>query len=153
MSLISINSIEKSYSDHLALKDLSFEIPDGSIYGLLGPNGAGKTTLIRIINQIIEADKGEVTIGGQKLNSDHISIIGYLPEERGLYKKMKVSDQLLFMGQLRGMSKRDCIKSIKDWTARLEIDDWLKAKVQDLSKGMAQKIQFIATVLNHPKII
>ena len=153
MSNISIQSITKSYSGHLALKDLSFEVPEGSIYGLLGPNGAGKTTLIRIINQIIEADSGSIQIGGQNLNADHINVIGYLPEERGLYKKMKVFDQLLFMGQLRGMSKRDCISSIKEWTARLEIDDWLKAKVQDLSKGMAQKIQFIATVLNYPKVI
>ncbi len=153
MSFISIDSITKSYSGHTALKDLSFEIPKGSIYGLLGPNGAGKTTLIRIINQIIEADSGSITIDGQKLNQNHIKIIGYLPEERGLYKKMKVSEQLIFMAELRGMKRREAIASIKDWTARLEIDDWLKAKVQDLSKGMAQKIQFIATVLNYPKVI
>ena len=153
MNLISIESITKSYSDHLALKDLSFEIPQGSIYGLLGPNGAGKTTLIRIINQIIEADSGTIRINGELLNSEHIKVIGYLPEERGLYKKMKVSDQLIFLAQLRGMTKRDAIASIKDWTKRLEIDDWLKAKVQDLSKGMAQKIQFIATVINYPKVI
>ena len=153
MSYISIDSISKSYNEHVALKDLSFSIPEGSIYGLLGPNGAGKTTLIRIINQIIEADSGTVTIGNEKLNANHINVIGYLPEERGLYKKMKVSEQLLFMGQLRGMSRKDCVASIKEWTERLEISDWLKAKVQDLSKGMAQKIQFIATVLNSPKVI
>ena len=153
MSYIGIESISKSYSGHTALKDLSFDIPEGSIYGLLGPNGAGKTTLIRIINQIIEADSGVVTINGEKLNSEHIKIIGYLPEERGLYKKMTVADQLMFLGRLRGLSRRDCITNIRDWTMRLDIDSWLKAKVQDLSKGMAQKIQFIATVLNSPKVI
>ena len=153
MSYIGIESISKSYSGHTALKDLSFDIPEGSIYGLLGPNGAGKTTLIRIINQIIEADSGVVTINGEKLNSEHIKIIGYLPEERGLYKKMTVADQLMFLGRLRGLSRRDCITNIRDWTKRLDIDSWLKAKVQDLSKGMAQKIQFIATVLNSPKVI
>ena len=151
--MISIKNISKSYNDHQALNGISFEIPSQSIFGLLGPNGAGKTTLLRIINQIIEADEGRIEIGGQPLNSEHIEIIGYLPEERGLYKKMKVSEQLLFLGQLRGMSRTETVHKIKEWTGRLGISDWLSAKVEDLSKGMAQKIQFIGTVLNEPKLI
>ncbi len=146
-------NISKYYSGHVALEDVSISIPTNSIYGLLGPNGAGKTTLIRIINQIIDADAGTVTINGEKLNQDHISIIGYLPEERGLYKKMKVGEQLVYLGRLRNMSRADAIKKSKEWTARLEIQDWWNKKVEDLSKGMAQKIQFISTVLNEPKLI
>ncbi len=146
-------NISKYYSGHVALEDVSISIPPNSIYGLLGPNGAGKTTLIRIINQIIEADKGDVIIEGKKLNPDHISIIGYLPEERGLYKKMKVGEQLVYLGRLRNMSKADAIKKSRYWTKRLEIDDWWSRKIEDLSKGMAQKIQFISTVLNEPRLI
>ncbi len=145
--------ISKYYSGHVALEDVSISIPNNSIYGLLGPNGAGKTTLIRIINQIIDADKGEVFINGERLNANHISVIGYLPEERGLYKKMKVGEQLVYLGRLRNMSKADAIKQSKYWTERLEIKDWWNKKIEDLSKGMAQKIQFISTVLNEPKLI
>lgn len=145
--------ISKYYSGHVALEDVTINIPKNSIYGLLGPNGAGKTTLIRIINQIIEADKGTVLINGEKLNPDHISIIGYLPEERGLYKKMKVGEQLVYLGRLRNMTRPDAIKKSRQWTERLEISDWWNKKVEDLSKGMAQKIQFISTVLNEPELI
>ncbi len=145
--------ISKYYSGHVALEDVSISIPRNSIYGLLGQNGAGKTTLIRIINQIIDADKGKVLINGQPLNPDHISIIGYLPEERGLYKKMKVGEQLVYLGRLRNMSRADAIKKSRMWVERLEISDWWSKKIEDLSKGMAQKIQFISTVLNEPKLI
>jgi ABC-2 type transport system ATP-binding protein len=146
-------NISKYYSGHVALEDVSISIPQNSIYGLLGPNGAGKTTLIRIINQIIDADKGTVFINGTQLNADHISVIGYLPEERGLYKQMKVGEQLVYLGRLRNMTKADAIAKSKAWTQRLEIHEWWNKKIEDLSKGMAQKIQFISTVLNEPKLI
>jgi ABC-2 type transport system ATP-binding protein len=148
-----VKNITKKYSEHTALKNVSLNIPEKSIYGLLGPNGAGKTTLIRIINQIINADSGEVYINGELLNQSHISIIGYLPEERGLYKKMKVGEQLVYLGQLRDMSRKDAIIRSKEWCKKLEISEWWDKKVEDLSKGMAQKIQFISTVLNEPKLI
>ena len=153
MSLLKAENISKSYSDHQALKDVSLEIPEKSIFGLLGPNGAGKTTLIRIINQIIEADGGDIYINGTPLNEDHIRKIGYLPEERGLYKKMKVGEQLIFLGQLRGLTARDSAKKGKEWCERLGIKDWWGKKVEDLSKGMAQKIQFISTVMHEPELI
>ena len=151
--MLSIQNISKSYSAHQALSDVSIEVPDGSIFGLLGPNGAGKTTLIRIINQIIEADSGQILLNGSKLSPEHISAIGYLPEERGLYKKMKVGDQLIYLGQLRGLSKKDATLRGKEWCKRLGILEWWGKKVEDLSKGMAQKIQFIATVVHEPKLI
>lgn len=145
--------VTKQYAGHTALDNVSLNIPVNSIYGLLGPNGAGKTTFIRIINQIIDADAGDIRIEGAKLNPDHISIIGYLPEERGLYKKMTVGEQLVYLGQLRNMSRKDAIAQSKAWTKKLDISDWWGKKVEDLSKGMAQKIQFIATVLNRPRLI
>jgi ABC-2 type transport system ATP-binding protein len=132
---------------------VSIEVPDGSIFGLLGPNGAGKTTLIRIINQIIEADSGQILLNGSPLSAEHIQAIGYLPEERGLYKKMTVGEQLIYFGQLRGLSKKEASLRGKQWCKKLEIIDWWGKKVEDLSKGMAQKIQFIVTVLHDPKLI
>ncbi len=153
MNILEIKNISKSYAEHQALKDVSISIPKQSIFGLLGPNGAGKTTLIRIINQIIEGDSGEITINGTPLNQDHIKMIGYLPEERGLYKKMKVGEQLVYLGQLRGLTRRDAITKGKAWTEKLEINDWWGKKIEDLSKGMAQKIQFIATVMHEPELI
>ena len=153
MSLLKIENISKSYSEHQALKGVSMEIPQGVIFGLLGPNGAGKTTLIRIINQIIEADSGSIHFNGSPLNADHIREIGYLPEERGLYKKMKVGEQLAYLGQLRGLTLKESVKRAKAWCDKLEIRDWWGKKVEDLSKGMAQKIQFISTVMHEPKLI
>jgi len=153
VSLLKVEEISKSYSEHQALRNVSMEIPKGSIFGLLGPNGAGKTTLIRIINQIIEADSGSIHFDGAPLNVDHIREIGYLPEERGLYKKMKVGEQLVYLGQLRGLSLKEAAKRAKAWCDKLEIRDWWGKKIEDLSKGMAQKIQFIATVMHEPKLI
>lgn len=153
MEALIAKNITKRYSNHTALDNVSLSIPSQSIFGLLGPNGAGKTTMIRIINQIIDADEGEILINGEKLNPDHISIIGYLPEERGLYKKMKVGEQLVYLGQLRNLSRKEAILRSKAWTKKLGIDEWWDKKVEDLSKGMAQKIQFISTVLHEPKLI
>jgi ABC-2 type transport system ATP-binding protein len=145
--------VTKRYAEHTALDAVNINIPEQSIYGLLGPNGAGKTTLIRIINQIINADQGEVKIFGEPLSPKHIEMIGYLPEERGLYKKMKVGDQLLYLAQLKGLSRKDALAKIKHWLEKFEIKDWWHKKVEDLSKGMAQKVQFISTVLHEPKLI
>ncbi len=153
METLTVKNITKRYNDHVALNNVSLSIPEKSIYGLLGPNGAGKTTLIRIINQIINADEGEVFINGEPLNQSHIAIIGYLPEERGLYKKMKVGEQLVYLGQLRDLPRKEAIMRSKEWCKKLEIMEWWDAKIEDLSKGMAQKIQFISTVLNEPKLI
>ena len=153
MNILEVRNVSKSYSSHQALSDISITIPKQSIFGLLGPNGAGKTTLIRIVNQIINADQGEIFIKGVKLNHDHIKMIGYLPEERGLYKKMKVGEQLVYLGQLRGLSYKEAIRRGKEWCQKLEIADWWFKKVEDLSKGMAQKIQFIATVMHEPELI
>lgn len=147
------NKVSKSYGGHTALQNVSIEIPKNSIYGLLGPNGAGKTTLIRIINQITYPDHGEVLFEGQPLKAEHISQIGYLPEERGLYKSMKVGEQALYLAQLKGLSKNDAKQKLKYWFERLEIGDWWNKKIQELSKGMAQKIQFIVTVLHEPKLL
>jgi len=146
-------NITKRYTNHTALDSVSITIPEKTIYGLLGPNGAGKTTLIRIINQIINSDSGEISVFGQPLHSKHVEIIGYLPEERGLYKKMKVGDQLLYLAQLKGLSKKEALARIKVWLDKFEIRDWWHKKVEDLSKGMAQKVQFISTVLHEPKLI
>jgi ABC-2 type transport system ATP-binding protein len=145
--------VTKRYTKHVALDHVSITIPQQSIYGLLGPNGAGKTTLIRIINQIINADSGEITLFGERLQDKHIGSIGYLPEERGLYKKLKVGDQLVYFAQLKGLSKRDAVNRSKDWMRKFEIMDWWNKKVEDLSKGMAQKVQFISTVMHEPKLI
>lgn len=153
MNALVATNITKRYINHLALDHVDIAIPEKSIFGLLGPNGAGKTTLIRIINQIINADEGEISIFGSPLHEDHISAIGYLPEERGLYKKMKVGDQLVYLAQLKGMSRKDAVDKSKAWIKKFEIADWWHKKVEDLSKGMAQKIQFISTVMHEPKLI
>jgi len=145
--------ITKSYTNHLALQDVSLTIPEKSIYGLLGPNGAGKTTFIRILNQIIQADSGTIEIFGVPLAPQHVNIIGYLPEERGLYKKLKVGEQLLYLAQLKGLSRKDALSRIQYWFEKFDIKDWWGKKVEDLSKGMAQKIQFISTVLHQPRLI
>lgn len=153
MEALLVKDVSKQYSQHKALDNVSVNIPEKTIFGLLGPNGAGKTTLIRIINQIINADGGEILVFGEKLKPQHIEIIGYLPEERGLYKKMKVGDQLLYLAQLKGLSRHDALAKIKVWFEKFEIKDWWHKKVEDLSKGMAQKVQFISTVLHEPKLI
>ena len=146
-------NVRKAYANHVALDDVSLSIPEGSIFGLLGPNGAGKTSLIRIITQITGADEGEIRFRGERLNPSHIAQIGYLPEERGLYKKMKVGEQLLYLARLRGLSREDATARIKQWLNRFEIKEWAGKNVEDLSKGMQQKVQFIATVLHDPKLI
>ena len=153
MNILEANHVSKSYAAHKALDDVSINIPKQSIFGLLGPNGAGKTTLIRIINQIIMADEGEILINGEKLHPKHIQVIGYLPEERGLYKKMKVGEQLLYLAQLKGLSNAEARKRIKHWLNKLGLTEWATKKVEDLSKGMAQKIQFIATVMHEPDLL
>lgn len=153
MEALKAKNITKRYAAHTALDNVSLTVPKGSIYGLLGPNGAGKTTLIRIVNQIINSDEGEILINDEPLSSKHIAIIGYLPEERGLYKKMKVGEQLVYLGQLRDIPRREAIKRSKAWCEKLNIYDWWNKKIEDLSKGMAQKIQFISTVLNEPELI
>ena len=145
--------VHKAYANHVALSGVSLAIPEGSIFGLLGPNGAGKTSLIRIITQITGADEGEIRFRGERLNPSHIAQIGYLPEERGLYKKMKVGEQLLYLAQLRGLTRADATARIKQWLSRFEIKEWAGKNVEDLSKGMQQKVQFIATVLHQPSLI
>jgi ABC-2 type transport system ATP-binding protein len=145
--------VTKRYTNHIALDNVDLTIPEKSIYGLLGPNGAGKTTLIRIINQIISADTGEIKIFNEPLSQKHIGTIGYLPEERGLYKKMKVGEQLIYLAQLKGLTKEDATAKSKAWVKKFQITDWWTKKVEDLSKGMAQKVQFISTVMHEPKLI
>jgi len=152
-TLLSIQSIEKNFDKFKALDNVSIDIPTGSIFGLLGPNGAGKTTLIRIINQITGPDKGHVTFKGQPLNGSHISTIGYLPEERGLYKKMAVGEQALYLAQLKGVSKKDAMDKLKYWFRKFEIESWWNKKVEELSKGMQQKVQFITTVIHEPELL
>ena len=153
--MLKAENVTKTYNSgkKLALSDFSIDVPEASIYGLLGPNGAGKTTFIRIINQITQADSGDVFINNQKLTPDHIRTIGYMPEERGLYKNMSVGDQLLYFGELKGMSRNDALSQAKYWFEQLEIDQWWKKKLSELSKGMAQKIQFVVTVLHRPKLL
>ena len=146
-------NVSKKFGEHTALSNISLEIPENCIYGLLGPNGAGKTTLIRIINQITYPDTGRVLFDGKPLAPEHIATIGYLPEERGLYKSMKVGEQALYLAQLKGLSKGEAKKRLKYWFERFEIGDWWNKKIQELSKGMAQKIQFIVTVLHEPKLL
>lgn len=151
--MLKIENVSKSFQNHKALTDISFEVPEGRIYGLLGPNGAGKTTLIRIINHITAPDEGKIWIDGHPLTQDDIKIIGYLPEERGLYKKMKVGEQALFFARLKGLSKSQAQRELKIWFDKFGISDWWNKKVEELSKGMAQKVQFIVTVLHNPKLL
>ena len=151
--LLSIRNLGKRYADHVALSDVNLEIPKGKIFGLLGPNGAGKTSLIRIITQITGPDAGEILFDGEPLRLAHADQIGYLPEERGLYKKMKVGEQLLYLAQLKGMPKDEAIAKLKEWFVRLDIKEWWNKPVDDLSKGMQQKTQFIATVVHEPKLL
>lgn len=153
--MLQAKNVTKTYNagKKIALQDFSLQVPQGSIYGLLGPNGAGKTTFIRIINQITQADKGEIYINGEALRNTHIQDIGYMPEERGLYKNMTVGDQLLYFGELKGMKKNEALSQAKYWFEQLNIDQWWKKKLSELSKGMAQKIQFVVTVLHQPKLL
>lgn len=151
--ILKVENVSKAYTNHLALDNVSLEVPTGTIYGLLGPNGAGKTTLIRIINHITAPDSGEVIFDGHTLNAKDVAHIGYLPEERGLYKKMKVGDQAIFFARLKGLSKGDTTRKLKEWFDRFEISSWWNKKVEELSKGMAQKVQFIVTVLHEPKLL
>ena len=153
MDLLNVKNICKSYVNHRALDNISIDIPKSSIFGLLGPNGAGKTTLIRIINQIINQDSGQILLYGKNINYDDIRKIGYMPEERGLYKKMKIGDFLLFMGKLKGLSRSESINSARDWFNNLEVSNWWNKNIEDLSKGMSQKVQFISTVLHNPDLI
>ncbi len=151
--ILSIQDVVKTYSEHVALDHVSLEVPKGHIFGLLGPNGAGKTSLIRIITQITAPDSGRVVFDGEPLSERHVNAIGYLPEERGLYKKMKVGEQLMYLAQLKGMSRPEAQAKLKDWFIRLDIKDWWNKPVDDLSKGMQQKTQFIATVVHEPKLL
>ena len=152
-NLLVANSISKQFGNFTALNNVSVNIPEGSIYGLLGPNGAGKTTLIRIINQIPAPDTGSVLFDNESLNSTHIKDIGYLPEERGLYPKMKIGEQAIYLAQLKGMDRQSARLELKKWFDKFEISDWWNKKVTELSKGMAQKVQFIVTVLHKPKLL
>lgn len=151
--LFSAKGVSKAYANHQALTDVSISVNEGTIFGLLGPNGAGKTTLIRIINQITAPDSGSVWLNGRPLHPDDIYRIGYLPEERGLYKKMKVGEQALYLGQLKGLSKRDAMRELKVWFEKFDITPWWDKKVMELSKGMQQKVQFICTVLHKPSLL
>jgi ABC-2 type transport system ATP-binding protein len=153
MEIFQANNVVKEYVGHLALSSVSISVKEASVFGLLGPNGAGKTTLIRIINQITAPDSGELYFEGRPLRSDDIYQIGYLPEERGLYKKMKVGEQALYLAQLKGMSRKDALQSLKFWFEKFEIQAWWGKKVEELSKGMAQKVQFITTVIHEPKLL
>ena len=153
MVLLEVENVVKQYAGHLALNGVSLTVPENSIYGLLGPNGAGKTTLIRIINCITAPDSGEVRLNGKRMTPADVQHIGYLPEERGLYKKMKVGEQALYLAQLKGMTKSDAQKALKYWFEKFEIEAWWGKKVEELSKGMAQKVQFITTILHDPKLL
>ena len=153
MELFRATEVVKDYAGHRALDKVSISVDEQSIFGLLGPNGAGKTTLIRIINQITAPDQGELIFQGRKFKSDDIQYIGYLPEERGLYKKMKVGEQALYLAQLKGMSRHDALKNLKYWFEKFEIQPWWNKKVEELSKGMQQKVQFIITVIHQPKLL
>ena len=151
--MLTVRNVSKSFSGHQALSDISLEVPEGGIYGLLGPNGAGKTTLIRIINHITAPDSGEIFLDGHKLTQKDVVNIGYLPEERGLYKKMKVGEQAVFFARLKGMSRVEATRELRKWFEKFEISDWWNKKVEELSKGMAQKVQFIVTVLHNPRLL
>jgi ABC-2 type transport system ATP-binding protein len=153
VNLLKIENISKSFQGKLALDDVSLEICKGEIFGLLGPNGAGKTTLIRIINQIIQSDSGQIYFDNEPLSQRHLASIGYLPEERGLYRTMKVLDHLIFLGQLRGLTKNEARKKSESWLEKLEIYSWKNKRIEELSKGMAQKVQFLGTILHEPKLL
>ena len=153
MAIIEVKHVSKNFGEKVALDDVTLDIPEGKIFGLLGPNGAGKSTLIRIINRITIATKGEVYFQGHPITSADVAHIGYLPEERGLYRKMKVGDQAMYLAQLRGMSSRDAARELKAWFVRFGIQDWWHKKVEELSKGMAQKVQFITTVVHKPSLM
>ena len=152
-NLLIVKNVVKQYGDYTALTNANISVPRGSIYGLLGPNGAGKTTLMRIINQITAPDSGEVIFDGEQLQKHHIADIGYMPEERGLYKKMKVGEQALYIAQLKGMHYNEALTKLKFWFEKLDILSWWNKKVEELSKGMAQKIQFVVTVIHDPKLL
>lgn len=153
MELFKAEHITKRYAAHVALKDVSIEVKEQSIFGLLGPNGAGKTSLIRIINQITGPDEGQLFFKGERLKPEHVEQIGYLPEERGLYKKMKVGEQAMYLARLKGLSHNDAKEKLKHWFKRFEIEAWWNKRVEELSKGMAQKVQFIVTILHEPKLL
>jgi ABC-2 type transport system ATP-binding protein len=153
MPILSLRDVVKQYHNHTAVDHISFDVPKGSIFGLLGPNGAGKTSLIRIITTITMADSGDVILDGEHINFNHPQQIGYMPEERGLYKKMKVGEQLIYLAQLKGMPRKKANRKLKGWLEKFEILDWWDKKVEELSKGMQQKIQFIATVVHEPKLL
>ena len=153
MNILDVEHVTKTYATQTALDDVSLQIPNESVFGLLGPNGAGKTTLIRIITQINAPDSGRVLFEGNPLNASHISRMGYLPEERGLYKKMEVGEQCLYLAQLKGLSRTDAMKRLKYWFEKFEIQGWWKKKIEELSKGMAQKVQFIITILHEPRFL
>ena len=153
MAIIEVKHVTKHFGPKVALDDVSIDIPEGKIFGLLGPNGAGKSTLIRIINRITMATSGEVWFNGRPITDDDVAHIGYLPEERGLYRKMKVGDQAMYLAQLRGMSARDAARELKAWFVRFGIQDWWNKKIEELSKGMAQKVQFITTVVHKPSLM
>ncbi len=153
MEILKAQNIEKKFVNHLALDNVNISIPENSIYGLLGPNGAGKTTLIRIINRITAPDKGEILLKGKPLQPSDVNLIGYLPEERGLYRKMKVGEQALYLAQLKGLSKRDALKKLKYWFEKFEMQAWWDKKVEELSKGMAQKVQFVTTIIHEPQLL
>jgi len=152
-NILEVKKVLKQYGDYVALNEVSLSVPKGSIYGLLGPNGAGKTSLIRIINQITMPDSGEIILDGERLKPEHVQHIGYLPEERGLYKSMKVGEQCLYLAQLKGLSHAEAKKQLEYWFDRFEIKGWWNKKIQELSKGMAQKIQFVVCVLHKPKLL
>ena len=153
MNILSLKNVRKTYDKHVAVDGVSFDMPKGCVFGMLGPNGAGKTSLIRIITTITQADSGEVLYNGEKLNDNHPSQIGYMPEERGLYKKMKVGEHLIYLARLKGLSKADANREIKSWFEKFGIEDWWEKKVEELSKGMQQKIQFISTVVHRPGLL
>ena len=153
MAYLDINNVVKRYEGHTALGGVSMQVEQGIIYGLLGPNGAGKSTLIRIINRILAADEGTVTLNGKQMTDDDIAHIGYLPEERGLYKKMKVGDHIVYLGRLKGMTKADAVTSMRWWLDRFDLKEWENKKVENLSKGMQQKVQFIGTVIHRPPLL
>lgn len=151
--IIQIRNLNKSFENHQALKGVSLNIPKGTIFGLLGPNGAGKTTLIRNLTQIYKPDSGEILFMGQALHSEHVRNMGYMPEERGLYKKMKIGDHLIYLARLRGLSASEANEKVNKWFKHFDIEDWKNKKIEDLSKGMQQKVQFIATILHEPELL
>src|SRR5882672_1428018 len=154
MSMVEVAHVKKYFTTQKAVDDISFSVERGSIFGLLGPNGAGKTTLIRMITGIFSPDEGSISFNGKKFNADKdSSLIGYMPEERGLYKKMKIGEQALYLAMLKGMGRTDAIKKVKEWFVKFEMQSWWNKKVDDLSKGMSQKLQFVITVLHEPRLV